>query len=73
MNKKVQTLKSKVEKIIATTEYRSTKIHGVSCSRSDQEMIVFYCDKILADGNINGLMRPMGNVGEVLTKAGIEI
>jgi hypothetical protein len=73
MNKKIIALKSKIEKIIATTEYRSQKIHGVSCSRSDQEMIVFYCDKILADGNINGLMRPMGNVGEVFAKAGIEL
>jgi hypothetical protein len=72
MNKKIESLKNKVEKIIRTTEYRSTKINGVMCSRSDQEIIVDYCNKLLRDGNLYGLMNPNSDLTEVFKKSGIE-
>lgn len=70
--KKINLLKSKVQSIIARTEYKSQKINGVSCSRSDQETIVMYCDNMLQNGGrISGLMEPCGNVADVFKKAGI--
>jgi hypothetical protein len=52
-------------------ESRSKKLHGVSCSRADLEIIEMYADLYLRQGNINGLMKPMGNVKEVFDKANI--
>lgn len=45
--KKVQTLLAKVKSLILNSEYRSVKLHGVSCTRSDLEMIQMYCEYLL--------------------------
>ncbi len=71
--KKIINLKAKVEGIINTSEYRGVKVLGVTCSRSDLEMIIFYLDTYLRQGNINGLMEPRGEVKEVLQKAEINL
>lgn len=71
MTKKIYTLRQKVQTLIANSEYRSVKLHGVSCSRADLETIELYCDTLLRNGNINGLMEPMGNVKDVFNKVGL--
>ncbi len=71
MTKKVYTLRQKAQNLIMNSEYRSVKLHGVSCSRADLETIVFYADTLLKNGNINGLMEPCGNVKDVFEKIGL--
>jgi len=71
MTKKIYTLYQKVQSLIASSEYRSVKLHGVSCSRADLEMVEMYCDTLLKNGNLNGLMNPSGNVKDVFEKAGL--
>ena len=73
MKDKAKKLKEKVQKTIDNSEYRGVKVHGVTCSRSDLEMIVFMLDVFLRQGNINGLMAPCGNVKDVIEKAGISL
>lgn len=73
MEKALKALKQKTEKLILNSEYRSVKLHGVSCSRADLEIIVMYADTLLKQGNINGLMEPCGNVKEVFVKANIKV
>ncbi len=73
MTKKINALRAKVQKLIENSEYRGVKVHGVTCSRSDLEMIVFMLDIFLRQGNLNGFMAPCGNVKEVIEKAGIEL
>lgn len=63
---------AKIEGLINTTEYRSVKLHGVSCSRADLEIIKDYTEKYLQQGNINGFMQPCGNVKEVFDKLNIK-
>ena len=45
--KKVNALLSKVTNLIKNSEYRGVKLHGVTCSRADLEMIQFYCEALL--------------------------
>jgi hypothetical protein len=45
--KKVNVLLSKVTNLIKNSEYRGVKLHGVTCSRADLEMIQFYCELLL--------------------------
>jgi len=71
MTKKIYTLRQKAQNLIMNSEYRSVKLHGVSCSRSDLEVIVMYSDTLLRNGNINGLMEPCGNVKDVFAKVGL--
>lgn len=71
MTKKIYTLRQKVQTLIANSEYRSVKLHGISCSRADLEMIELYADTLLRQGNINGLMHPSGNVKGVFEKIGL--
>ena len=71
MTKKIYTLRQKVQNLIANSEYRSVKLHGVSCSRADLEMIEMYSDTLLRQGNLNGFMEPCGNVKEVFAKIGL--
>ena len=72
MEKQLIKLKAKIQGITANMESRSKKLHGVLCSRSDFDVIEMYIDLYLRQGNINGLMKPMGNVKEVFDKANIE-
>ena len=65
---KVQQLKNKLAKAIADSEYRSVKIMGVLCSRADMEIAVDYCDRYLANGNLDGVMPPSGNVKALFEK-----
>jgi len=71
MTKKIYTLRQKAQNLIMNSEYRSVKLHGVSCSRSDLEMVVFYSDTLLKNGNLNGLMEPRGNIKDVFEKVGL--
>lgn len=70
---KIKTLRKKVQTLIKNNEYRSVKLHGATCSRSDLETIELYAEKIERDGNYNGLMKPCGATREVFEKLGIEI
>lgn len=70
---KIKTLRKKVQTLIQNSEYRSVKLHGATCSRSDLENIEFYAEKIERDGNYNGFMKPCGATREVFEKLGIEI
>ena len=72
MANKAEALKVKVQKTIDNSEYRSVKMLGISCSRSDLEMIVFILDIFLKQGNINGFA-VYGNSREVIEKAGINL
>lgn len=70
--KEVIKLVAKAQALINTSEYRSVKLLGVSCSRSDLEMVVHYGETYQRNGgNINGLMNPCGNVKDVFDKAKI--
>lgn len=71
MTKKIYTLRQKAQMLIESSEYKSVKLHKVSCSRSDLELIVFYSDVLLKQGNVNGLMEPSGNVKDVFEKIGL--
>lgn len=73
MTNKINALRKKVQTLIETSEYRGVKVHGITCSRADLEMIVFYVDIFSRQGNINGFMTPCGNVKEVIEKAGITL
>ena len=68
---KIKTLRKKVQTLIQNNEYRSVKLHGATCSRSDLENIEFYAEKIERDGNYNGFMKPCGATKEVFDKLGI--
>lgn len=68
---KIKTLRKKVQTLIQNSEYRSVKLHGATCSRSDLENIEFYAEKIERDGNYNGFMKPCGATKEVFDKLGI--
>ncbi len=70
--KKVETLIAKVENLIRNSEYRSVKLHGVSCSRADLEMIQMYAENYQKNGSFSGLMAPMGNVKAVFDKLEIK-
>lgn len=70
-HKKVKTLLDKVTKTIQNSEHRGVKVHGITCSRADLEVIQMYCEMLLKNGNINCFMAPRGNVKEVIEKAGI--
>lgn len=72
MNKKLIALKQKAENLIRNSEYRGVKLHGVTCSRADLELVVFFIDTFLRQGNLNGWMSPCGNVKDVFDKVGIE-
>ena len=52
--KKVNELLTKVNNLIRNNEYRSVKLHGVSCSRADLEMIQFYCEALLRGESLIG-------------------
>lgn len=69
---KIKTLRKKVQTLIQNSEYRSVKLHGATCSRSDLENIEFYAEKIERDGNYNGFMKPCGATKEVFDKLGID-
>lgn len=71
MTKKLSTLRQKIQALIANSEYRSVKLHGVSCSRADLEDTEMYIDTLLRQGNVNGLMEPCGNVKAVFEKIGL--
>jgi len=71
MTKKIYALRQKAYNLTMNSEYRSVKLHGVSCSRSDLETIIMYADTLLKNGNINGLMEPCGNVKDVFAKVGL--
>lgn len=71
MKKTIISLRAKVKKLIENSEYRSVKLHGVSCTRSDLETIEFYAEKLERDGNYNGLMNPVGAPKEVFDKLNI--
>jgi len=71
MTKIIYTLRQKAQNLIMNSEYKSVKLHGISCSRSDLEMVVMYSDNLLRNGNLNGLMEPCGNVKDVFTKVGL--
>ena len=69
--KEIIKLKAKVQGLINTTEYRSVKLHGVSCSRADLETIKMYSERYMQQGNFNGFMKPCGNVLDVFNKLNI--
>ena len=70
--KEVNKLIAKAQALINNSEYRSVKLLGVTCSRSDLEMVVFYGETYRRNGgNINGLMKPRGAVGDVFEKTKI--
>lgn len=71
MTKKVYTLRQKAQNLIMNSEYRGVKLHGITCSRADLEMVVMYYDTLLKQGNINGFMEPCGNVKDVFEKIGL--
>jgi hypothetical protein len=71
MTKIIYTLRQKAYNLTMNSEYKSVKLHGISCSRSDLEMVVFYSDTLLKQGNLNGLMEPSGNIKEVFAKVGL--
>lgn len=70
--KEIIKLRAKVQGLINTTEYRSVKLHGVSCSRADLETIDMYAEKYQQQGNFNGFMEPCGNVKAVFDKINIK-
>ncbi len=71
MTEKIYTLRQKAQNLIMNSEYRSVKLHGVSCTRSDLETIVMYSDTLLKHGNLNGFMEPRGNIKDVFAKVGL--
>lgn len=70
--KKIQALLDKVIGLIQNNEYRSVKLHGVSCSRADLEMIQMYCETLLRGDSIRNFLM-LGDSKAILEKAGIEI
>lgn len=72
MKKKIDALRKMVEKKNATMEYNTCTIKGVkNLSRSDRDSILMYLENIESYGAIQGLAYPYGEVGEVLSNAGI--
>jgi len=53
--KEVKKLIAKIDTLISKQEYRSVKLHGVTCSRSDLEMTKFLAESYELNGNFNGL------------------
>ena len=71
MTKIIYTLRQKAYNLTMNSEYKSVKLHGISCTRSDLETIVMYSDMLLKHGNINGFMEPCGNAKDVFAKVGL--
>jgi hypothetical protein len=60
------------ERAILGSEYSLYSIRGVeNLSRSDVDMIIYYCNYFITNKTIGGLMPPRGGVGEVLKKIDI--
>ena len=68
--KTVTTLLSKVKTLIMNSEYKSVKLHGISCSRADLEMIQFYCEALLRSENLSRYI-VCSTAQEVFDKLGI--
>lgn len=70
---KTQKLKKEIEKKLANWNERSLfTIKGVrNLSRSDLDTLVLYADQYERQGNLDGLMPPVGGVKEVLKAYGI--
>jgi hypothetical protein len=72
--KKVTTLLAKVKNLILQGEYRSVKVHKVSCTRADLEFIQDFCEKLLrGETNLKGRYIISREVQNVFENAGIEI
>lgn len=70
--KEIIRLIAKVDGLINTTEYRSVKLLGISCTRADLKTIKMYAEKYQQQGNFNGFMEPCGSVKEVFDKLDIK-
>ncbi len=73
MNRKLLALRAKVNKLIDSSEYKSVKLYGISCSRSDLEMVIFFADILLRQGNINGYCIYNNDIKKIFAEAGITI
>ena len=60
------------ERAILVGEYNLFTIRGVeNLSRSDLDMIIYYCNYFITNKTIGGLMPPRGGVRDVLKKIDI--
>lgn len=73
MSAKVNKLKDDIRKKLDNWNERSNfTLKGVkNLSRSDLDTIILYADTIARQGNYDGLMKPLGGVGEVLSAYGL--
>jgi len=69
--KKVNTLLLKVKNLIANNEYNLVKLHGVSCSRADLDMIQMYCEMLLRGESLSNKII-FGEAKQVFDKVGID-
>jgi len=64
---KAKKLLEKVERLIDENEYNTVKLNGISCSRSDLEILAMILKYFLSYGNYGDYMI-MGNIKEILSK-----
>lgn len=69
--KAAKNLMALCEKSLRENEYNIRKVKGIRCSHSDVETVMLYTETFLNTGSFAGLMKPHGEVGAVLQKAGL--